>query len=40
MFIYTHMLSTSMNPVNCAFARNMLALPSSLQKSFKNTGER
>jgi len=35
MFIYLHkalLLPTSMNPVNCTFARRMLALPSPLQK--------
>jgi len=35
MLIYIHMaflLPTSMNPVNCALARNILAVLSSLQK--------
>jgi len=38
MFIYMHkalLLPTSMNPVNCAFARSMLALLSSLQNPLK-----
>jgi len=41
MFIYIHkalLLPNSMNTVNCAFARSMLAF-FSLTKSFKNTGE-
>jgi len=38
MFIYIHktlLLPTSINPVNCAFARSMLALPSPLQNPLK-----
>jgi len=38
MFIYMHkalLLPFCMNPVNCAFARSMLALPSPLQNPLK-----
>jgi len=41
MFIYIHkalLLPSSMNPVNCEFARSMHAF--SITKSFKNKGER
>jgi len=43
MFIYIHkalLLPTSVNPVYCAFARSMLAVPSPLQNPLKITGER
>jgi len=44
MFIYiiheALLLPTSMKPVKCAFARSMLALPSSSQNPLKITGDR